>query len=83
MKTCKAAVLGKNANDEMPTPKTPIQKYSPQTPNAKVIDMSCIGVLFVAFRPDTVMWRNDQHSAFYAIDNKPNKPEKCQHVLIN
>ena len=76
MKTCKAAVLGKNANDEMPTPKTPIQKYSPQTPNAKVIDMSCIGVLFVAFRPDTVTWRNDKYSAFYAIDSKPNKNQK-------
>ena len=51
-------ISGHNANVKMPTPKTPMHKMlppipKPQPPNTKVRGISYIGVLSVAFRPDT------------------------------
>ena len=48
-------IWGQNTNAKMPSPKTPTKKNSlnPQNPNTKVSGISVIGVLSMAFTPNT------------------------------
>ena len=52
-------ILWQNANGNMPLPQTSIQKKAhpnPKTPNTYINDTSYIGVLSMAFWPNTVEW---------------------------
>ena len=65
-------ILGQNADDKMPSPKTPTQKllFNPKTLITELRGILYIGISSVAFRPDT------RQAKFYMHDSVPESLEK-------